>query len=281
MRERHGVGSATAGAAGLLVLVLIAGAAPWLPVAAPYATNLDARLRTPSVDEPLGRDSLGRDVLARMVHGARISLAVGLCTVAVSLTLGVLLGALAGYLGGWTDELISRTVDVLLAFPGILLAVALAAIMGPTLPNVVIALSVLGWTGYARLTRTQVMTLRQRDFVAAARVLGVGPVRIVWRHILPLAAPLLLVQATFGLSGAILAEAALSFLGLGVPPPLPSWGAMLDEGRMFMLVAPHLVLAPGLALAVTVLALQLLGDGLRDVLDFGDVRTPQRWHREQ
>jgi peptide/nickel transport system permease protein len=216
-----------------------------------------------------------------MVHGARISLAVGLSTVAVSLTLGVLLGALAGYLGGWTDELISRAVDVLLAFPGILLAVALAAIMGPTLPNVVIALSVLGWTGYARLTRTQVMTLRQRDFVAAARVLGVGPVRIVWRHILPLAAPLLLVQATFGLSGAILAEAALSFLGLGVPPPLPSWGAMLDEGRTFMLVAPHLVLAPGLALALTVLALQLLGDGLRDVLDFGDVRTPQRWHREQ
>jgi len=266
-RKRRGTMAAIAGAGGLLGLMLLAAAVPWLPLDSPYVTDLDARLATPSAAAVLGHDALGRDVLARMAYGARISLGVGVCTVVASLTLGIALGALAGYLGGWTDEIVARVIDVLLAFPGILLAVALAAVLGPTLPNVVLALSALGWTGYARLTRTQVMSLRQRDFVVAARALGVGPVRIVTRHLLPLAAPLLLVQATFGLSGAILAEATLSFLGLGVPPPLPSWGAMLDEGRVFMLVAPHLVVAPGLALAVTVLALQLLGDGLRDLLD--------------
>ena len=258
------------GTLGLLLLALVAIAAPWF-AGDPLATDLDARLDPPSLTHPLGRDALGRDVLARIASGARISLAVAGTVVAISLALGVGLGALAGWAGGWTDELLARLIDVLLAFPGLLLAIALSAILGPTLPNVVLALSVLGWTGYARLTRAQVELLRARDFVHAARALGVRPSRIVVRHLLPLIAPLLLVQATFGLSGAILAEASLSFLGLGAPPPLPSWGAMLDEGRTFMLVAPHLVLAPGVALALTVTCLQLVGDGLRDALD---VRAP-------
>lgn len=254
------------GAAGLGLLAIAAVLAPWL-AASPLDIDLGARLAPPSARHLLGCDALGRDVLARILHGARISIVVATAVVAVSLLVGVLLGAVAGWAGGWTDEAIGRLIDVLLAFPGLLLAIALAAILGPTLPNVVLALSVLGWTGYARLTRTGVATLRAREFVDAARALGVPPARIVVRHLLPLVAPLLLVQATFGLSAAILAEASLSFLGLGAPPPTPSWGAMLDEGRTFMLVAPHLVVAPGAALAATVTCLQLVGDGLRDRLD--------------
>src|SRR5437867_8954651 len=176
------------------------------------------------------------------MHGARISFAVGATVVALSLLLGVTIGAAAGYLGGWFDELLGRVIDVLLAFPGLLLAIALAAVLGPGLRNVVLALSLLGWTGYARLARAEVAALRRRDFVAAAEALGAHPARIVGRHVLPLAAPVLLVQATFGMGAAIVAEASLSFLGLGAPAPLPSWGAMIEEGRSFLLVAPHLTI---------------------------------------
>jgi peptide/nickel transport system permease protein len=266
MTDEGGRPGIVTGAFGLALLAVLALLAPWL-TGDPTETDLTARLAGPSAAHLLGCDTLGRDVLARIVHGARISLVVATAVVAISLTAGVLVGAVAGWAGGWTDEVIGRLIDVLLAFPGLLLAIALAAILGPTLPNVVLALSVLGWTGYARLTRTQVDVLRARDFVGAARALGVRPARIVTRHLLPLVAPLLLVQATFGLSAAILAEASLSFLGLGAAPPTPSWGAMLDEGRTFMFVAPHLVVAPGAALAATVTCLQLLGDGLRDRLD--------------
>jgi peptide/nickel transport system permease protein len=208
-------------------------------------------------------------VFARVLYGARISLGVGVATVALSLTTGTLLGCVAGYAGGWVDEALARVIDVLLAFPGLLLAIALAAIRGPSLPNVVLALSVLGWTGYARLARAATLSLRRREFVEATVALGAHPARIVLRHLLPLAAPMLLVQATFGMAGAMVAEGSLSFLGVGAPPPLPSWGGMIDEGRPFLLVAPHLVLFPGVALALAVLALQLLGDGLRDLLDVG------------
>ena len=194
----------------------------------------------------------------------------------LSLAVGTTLGLLAGYRGGWLDEAIGRLIDVLLAFPGLLLAIALAAVLGPSLRNVVLALSLLGWTGYARLARAEAAAVRGREFVAAAAALGAGPLRIVTRHVLPQAAPALLVQATFGLSGAILAEAGLSFLGLGVPPPRASWGTMLSEGRDFLLVAPHLLLAPGTALGLTVLALQLLGDGLVQRLG-----APQDWQRGQ
>jgi peptide/nickel transport system permease protein len=262
--------SATAGAALIGLLALAGAAAPLLAPRDPYTVDLGARLRAPDRDHPLGRDGLGRDVLARVLHGARISLAVGAAVVTISLVAGVAIGATAGWSGGWIEEGVVRVIDVLLAFPGLILAIALAAALGPSLVNVVIALSALGWTGYARLARGEVLALRRRDFVSAAEALGAGPVRIVLRHVLPLAAPILLVQATFGMAGAIVAEASLSFLGLGAPPPLPSWGAMIDEGRPFLLVAPHVVFWPGLALAATVLGLQLLGDGLRDLLDVRD-----------
>jgi len=272
MRPRRGRGAVATGAAVLLALALAGAAAPLL-APDPYATDLGARLAPPRSAHALGQDSLGRDVLARVLHGARNSLAVGATVVALSLLVGVAIGAAAGYLGGWFDEAAARVIDVLLAFPGLLLAIALAAVLGPSLANVVLALSLLGWTGYARLARAEVAALRQREFVQAAEALGARPGRIVVCHLLPLAAPVLIVQATFGMAGAIVAEASLSFLGLGTPPPLASWGAMIDEGRPFLLVAPHVVVWPGLALAATVLALQLAGDGLRDLLD---VRSRER-----
>jgi peptide/nickel transport system permease protein len=257
-----------ANAAGLLLgVVALLGTATALVSADPYAVDLEARLRPPAAGHLLGQDTLGRDVLARLVRGARISFGVGIATLLLSAVAGIALGAIAGYAGGWVDEVLARVVDIVLAFPGLLLAIALAAVLGPSLPNVVLALSLLGWTGYARVARAEVSALRQRDFVVAAEALGAGPLRVIVRHLLPLAAPALLVQATFGLSGAIVAEASLSFLGLGAPAPLPSWGAMLAEGRSVLLVAPYLTLFPGLALATTILALQRLGDGLRDALD--------------
>jgi len=259
--------AAVAGAAGLVLLAFAGiGAGTLVPID-PGATQLAERLRPPAAGHRFGQDSLGRDVAARVLHGARISLAVGSATVVISLVVGAFLGALAGYRGGWIDEALTRLIDVLLAFPGLLLAIALAAVLGPSVGNVVVALSALGWTGYARLARAEVASLRRREFVEAAEGLGGGTFRILARHLLPLAAPALVVQATFGMAGAIVAEASLSFLGLGAPAPLPSWGAMIEEGRPFLLVAPHLTIFPGLALAATVLCLQLLGDGLCDLLD--------------
>jgi len=263
---------ATAGlvSAGILLALAIGLATDALDGA---RTDLAGRLAGPSAAHPLGQDGLGRDVLARIVLGARVSFGVAAAVVAISLLLGVGVGSTAALAGGWTDLAIARVIDVVLAFPGLLLAIALAAVRGPGVANVVLALAALGWTGYARLARSEVARIRRAPFVEAARALGASPLALVVRHMLPLAAPALLVQATFGVSGAIVAEASLSFLGLGVPPPTPSWGTMLDEGRQFLLVAPHLVLAPGVALAGTVLALQLAGDRLRERLD---VRDPGR-----
>jgi peptide/nickel transport system permease protein len=265
--RRRGRRALTSGTLCLALLGLASAAAPLITTADPYRTSLTERLHPPRSAHPFGQDALGRDVLARVLYGGRISLAVGGAAVALSLLVGVLLGAFAGYAGGWVEEALGRVIDVLLAFPGLLLAIALAAVLGPSLANVVLALSLLGWTGYARLARAELAAHRQREFALAARGLGASHGRIIARHLLPAAAPALLVQATFGMGSAIVAEASLSFLGLGAPAPLPSWGAMIDEGRAFLLVAPHLTLFPGLALAVTVLVLQLVGDGLRDLLD--------------
>jgi peptide/nickel transport system permease protein len=262
------------GAIGLAGIVLLTLGAS-LVAGDPTRTELASRLAAPTAAHWFGQDALGRDVLARVVHGARVSFGVAAAVVVVSLLVGVLVGAVAALAGGWTDLVIVRTIDVVLAFPGLLLAIALAAVRGPGVGNVVLALTVLGWTGYARLARSEVARIRRTPFVEAAQALGAGPLALVVRHVLPLAAPALLVQATFGVSGAIVAEASLSFLGLGVPPPTPSWGSMLDEGRQFLLVAPHLVLAPGAALAATVLALQVVGDALRDWLDVRGVETHQ------
>ena len=204
---------------------------------------------------------------SRLLAGARISLMVGLVVVGVSASIGLMVGAVAGYVGGLTDEVISRIIDILLAFPGILLAIALVAVLGPSLTNVVLALTAIGWVGYARLVRGQVLKARELEFVQAARALGARPARLLARHIIPTAIPALVVQATLGMAGAILAEAALSFLGLGVQPPTPSWGTMINGGRVHLIDAPHLTVFPGLAIALLVLGFNFLGDGLRDRLD--------------
>jgi len=256
--------------AGLVIVLLTVLAAVAGPLLSPYdssAQELARRLEAPSLSHPLGLDELGRDILARLLEGARISLLVGLAVVSVSSTVGMLFGSIAGYFGGRVDDLISRVIDVLMAFPGILLAIALVAVLGPSLTNVVLALSVIGWVGYARLVRGQALRAREFEFVQAARACGASSARIVLRHILPTAFPSVVVQATLGMAGAIIAEAALSFLGLGVQPPTPSWGTMLDAGRAHLFDAPHLTVFPGLAIALLVLGFNFLGDGLRDRVD--------------
>jgi peptide/nickel transport system permease protein len=258
---------AAAGLAVILLLVVLALLAPWIAPYDPGAQELDAGLSAPSAAHWLGQDKLGRDLLSRLLHGARISLAVGLGTVSISLILGLSAGSLAGYLGGRVDHLFMRLADVLLAFPGILLAIGITAVLGPSLRNVVIALSALGWVGYARLARAQVLQVREMEFVEAARAVGTPPPRLLLSHILPNALSPLLVEATFGIARAIVAEAGLSFLGLGVQPPAPSWGAMISEGRHFLFVAPHLTTVPGVAIMVTVMAFNFVGDGLRDAMD--------------
>jgi peptide/nickel transport system permease protein len=255
------------GLAIVLVAVLAAALGPVLSPYDPAAQTLSERLEPPSRSHPFGLDELGRDIFARLVAGARISLAVGLAVVSVSSLIGMTLGSIAGYFGGGVDDLISRAIDILMAFPGILLAIALVAVLGPSLTNVVLALSVIGWVGYARLVRGQALRAREFEYVQAARALGAGSARIVARHVLPTALPAVIVQATLGMAGAIIAEASLSFLGLGVQPPTPSWGTMLDAGRSHLFDAPHLTIFPGLAIASLVLGFNFLGDGLRDLFD--------------
>ena len=258
---------ARVGAAIVLVAVLAAVVGPWLAPFDPSTQELALRLEGPDGAHWFGLDELGRDIFARVLSGARISLLVGLVVVSVSATVGVAMGAMAGYFGGRIDEAISRLIDILLAFPGLLLAIALVAVLGPSLTNVVLALSLIGWVGYARLVRGQVLRARELEFVLAARALGATTSRILTRHIIPTTLPAVTVQATLGMGGAILAEAALSFLGLGVQPPTPSWGTMLNYGRGHLLDAPHLTIFPGLAIAILVLGFNFLGDGLRDAID--------------
>jgi peptide/nickel transport system permease protein len=233
----------------------------------PAEQQLPLRLEGPTGVHWMGLDELGRDIFARVLAGARISLLVGLVVVGVSATTGIALGSIAGYFGGRIDEAISRVMDVLLAFPGLLLAIAMVAVLGPSLTNVILALTLIGWVGYARLVRGQVLRAREFEYVQAARAVGASTPRILARHIVPTALPAVTVQATLGMGGAILAEASLSFLGLGVQPPTPSWGTMLSYGKAHLLEAPHLTVFPGLAIAVLVLGFNFLGDGLRDALD--------------
>ena len=251
----------------VIVAIVAAAVGPILYPYDPSAQELARRLEAPSLAHPLGLDELGRDILARLLQGARISLLVGIAVVSVSSTVGMFFGSLAGYFGGAVDDVISRVIDVLMAFPGILLAIALVAVLGPSLANVVLALSIIGWVGYARLVRGQALRAREFEFVQAARACGASAGRIVIRHILPAAIPAVVVQGTLGMAGAIIAEAALSFLGLGVQPPTPSWGTMLDAGRSHLFDAPHLTIFPGLAIAMLVLGFNFLGDGLRDRVD--------------
>jgi peptide/nickel transport system permease protein len=254
-----------AGAAIALALVAAALLSPWLAPYAPDRMDLCGGLSGPSTEHPLGQDKHGRDIMSGLIYGARVSLMVGVGVVGISAVIGFLLGALAGLLGGFWDQALMRVVDVLLAFPGILLAIALTAVTGPSLTNVIVALAARGWVSYARLTRAQVLVEREKGYVEAARGLGAGPARLVLRHLLPNTMTPLIVEATFGLAGAILAEASLSFLGLG-PQNVPTWGAMLADGASFLRTAPHLAIFPGLAIMGTVLAFNFLGDGLRDAI---------------
>ncbi len=267
MSARRGRGALWGSAALLAVVAGGALLAPWFAPAPPAYQDLERRLEGPSLAHPLGFDELGRDILSRLLHGARVSMAVGLAVVVLAGAVGTLLGLVAGYAGGRVDNLVMRGVDVVLAFPGILLAIALVAVLGPALRHVVLALVAIGWVGYARLVRGQVLQLRELEYVAAARSLGIPRRVIVLRHVLPNVLPTLFVQASLSMAGAILAEAGLSFLGLGIQPPTPSWGAMVNAGRGHLVEAPHLALFPGLAIFATVMALNFLGDALSERLD--------------
>jgi peptide/nickel transport system permease protein len=249
------------------LVVFVALAAPWLAPADPGRQMLERRLEAPSWRHPLGLDELGRDVLSRLLYGARVSVGVGLAVVVLAGSVGTAIGTFAGYLGGRADAWLMRITDVFFAFPGILLAIAMVAVLGPALEHVVIALTFIGWVGYARLVRGQVLQVKEQEFVLAARASGLPGALIVWRHILPNVLPALLVQASLGMAGAILAEAGLSFLGLGIQPPTPSWGAMINAGRSHLLEAPHLTVFPGVAILLTVMGLNFLGDGLIAGLD--------------
>jgi len=256
--------------AGLVLIAafgLSALLAPGLAPADPLEQVLAQRLSPPSLAHWLGTDQLGRDILSRLLFGARISLIVGLVVVGTAGTFGTLVGLVAGYARGLADEALMRVTDIFFAFPALILAMAIAGALGPSLTNAMIAIAVVTWPVYARLVRAQVLSLREREFVESARSLGASTSRILWRHILPNTLAPLLVQASFDMGGAILSAAGLSFIGFGAQPPTPEWGVMISEGRKFISTQPWLPLFPGLAILLTVAAFNLIGDGLRDALD--------------
>lgn len=258
-------------ALGVLLAVLfavMAVGAPWLAPANPAAIDLTHRLAAPSAAHWFGTDQLGRDILSRIIYGARLSLTVAVSVVALSLGTGIVLGGIAGFYGGAIDTALNIfAMNAFMALPGILLAIAFVAFLGPGLLNLILALSIGGWVGYARLVRGQVLAVREREFVEAARALGASDLRIFTRHILPNIVQPLIVQAAIGMAGAVLAEATLSFLGLGVPPPTASWGSMLNDARAHLFDAPHVVVPPAIAVMLCVLCFNFIGDALRDYLD--------------
>jgi len=255
---------------GVLVLIFVVFAvfAPYIAPQDPAQIDLPHRLSPPSLLHWCGTDELGRDISSRLIYGARISMLVGTCVVVGSLFLGLIVGSIAGYYGGRIDRFVNVVVmNAFLSFPGILLAIAFVAFRGPGIFNLVLALSLGGWVGYGRLVRAQVLATREREYVEAARALGASDRRVIVRHILPNIVQPIIVQAAIGMAGAILAEATMSFLGLGVPPPTASWGSMLNDGRAHLFDAPHLVLFPAAAVMLAVLSLNFIGDALRDYLD--------------
>jgi len=256
-----------AGGALLALFLTVAAAAPWVAPQDPLAQDLYGRLSPPSARHWFGTDDFGRDILSRVVYGSRVSLRVGVAAVAIALAAGTAIGLIAGYRGGLSDNVLMRLMDLMLAFPSILLAIVVVAVLGPSLNNAMLAVGIVSIPQYARLVRASVLSIREQDYVTAARALGAGDLRIVLVAILPNCLAPLTVQATLGMAGAILDAAGLSFLGLGAQPPTPEWGAMLSGGRDFILSAPWVLTFPGLAILLTVLAFNLLGDGLRDALD--------------
>lgn len=271
------------GKIGLVIIIVFFIVAIFAPLIAPYdysvqrLSNVDdgrqvqvgtEQSMKPSRKHPFGLDDLGRDVLSRVIYGARVSMEVGIAVVLFSAFVGILIGAISGYYGGWVDRFFSGFLfNVFMSFPSILLAIAMVAFLGPSIRNVILALSIIGWVGYARLMRGQVLKVREYDFVTAARAQGASSARIIFNHILPNSIQPLIVQASLGMAGAVLSEASLSFLGLGVQPPTPSWGVMLNDARSFLRIAPHLLIFPGIAVMLTVLAFNFIGDSLRERLD--------------
>jgi len=251
----------------LAALVLCAVAGPLLMSYDPLAMDLDHLKEPPSKAHLFGTDSKGRDILSRVVSGARISLSVGVIAAALSLSIGIFFGLIAGYFGGRTDAVLSQFFDIFLAFPSLLLAIGISAVMPPGLTAAMLAITLVGWAGFARLVRGITLSLKERTYVEASRALGAAPARILFRHILPNALPLLLVAGSLRVGGFILLEAALSFLGLGVQPPAPTWGSMISQNRAYINSAPWMVIVPGLAISVTVISFNILGDFLRDKLD--------------
>jgi len=259
---------ARVGFSAALLLFLVALLAPLIAPANPFAQNLPGRLEAPSIAHWMGTDELGRDILSRVLFGARVSLTVSICVVFGCGFTGLAIGTIAGYFGGWCDRIVNLVlINSFLSFPGILLAIAFAAFFGPGIGKVVLALVITGWAGYARLARAQVLKVKELEFALAARSLGASASRIIVRHLLPNILLPVLIQATIGMAGAILAESTLSFLGLGVLAPIPSWGAMLNDARGHLFDAPHMVIFPALAVMIAVLAFNLLGDAWRDWLD--------------
>lgn len=252
----------------ILLMILMAIFAPWIAPYGPAKTDFGAALSGPSREHLLGADNLGRDTLSRTIYGSRVSLQVGIIAVGISLIVGTALGLISGYMSGtFVDSLIMRCMDALLAFPTLVLALAITAALGPSLTNVMIAVGVVGIPSYARLIRGQVLSVARHEYVEAARTVGASGMRIIWKHIFPNVTGPLIVQASIGVAFAILAEASLSFLGLGVQPPTPSWGAMLSVGKDYLQYAAWMAIAPGAAIFIVVLAFNFLGDGIRDALD--------------
>ena len=256
---------------GLVLIVLLVLIAIFAPLIAPYDPIEDifrgVRGVGPSWEHPFGYDHLGRDLLSRVIFGSRVALLVGLVATGISVLVGIVIGAVAGYFGGWVDTLLSRLIDTLMAFPIIALLVVLAAVLGPSLVTTIVVIGFTGWARFARVVRADVMSLKQQDFVTAARAVGVRDWRIIWRHLLPNVMGPVIVLASLGIGGIIILESALSFLGLGIRPPNPSWGGTLADGRAFILRFPHIAFFPGLMIVITVLAFNFLGDGLRDAFD--------------
>ncbi len=251
----------------MVLFVVPASLAPWLAPYDPETISLSEQLNPPSWEHPFGQDQNGSDIFSRLLYGGRISMYVGFWVIGISGSIGIVIGLISGYYGGWLDTLLMRLVDILLAFPGLLLAIALVAVLGPHLNNVIIALTIQGWVSYARLVRGQVLSVREQEYVLAARTSGISDKRVMFRHILPNIIQPVIVQATFNLAGTIIAESSLSFLGLGVPPGTPSWGVMLSEGKDVLFEAPFVSIFPGVAIMLMVLLCNILGDALRDYFD--------------
>ena len=258
---------AVGGLAVIVITFLIAGSASLMAPHDPGKTDVSLKLQSPSSQHVLGTDQLGRDVFSRMLYGSRISLSVGFVAVAISIIIGILVGALAGYYGGWVDSLLMRFVDIMICFPSFFLILTVVALLGPSLLKVMFVIGITSWMGTSRFVRAEFLSLRERDFVQAAQALGVRDLRIIFRHILPNALAPVFVTATLDVATAILVEAGLSFLGFGAQPPAPSWGNILTEGRTYIFDAWWLTIFPGLAILITVLSFNLLGEGLRDALD--------------